>query len=193
MSKRTFYLKGFRLDREKIRHTFPKEDGDLDENDELLWYQPIINQIPCRQFTSLIISPLSQPITIDQSAEAVLLRAPHKELAYLKEFGQPLLPFQCVRREGYQYEEQSPSDHVENLGRYLLIAPSLIPGNPALSRFCIRHSDLQQSNINISRSPDSNWQITSLIDWQHASILPLFLNALYQNAYRTMMILSRYL
>jgi hypothetical protein len=46
MPKRTFYLKGYKLDREKIRHTFPKEDGDPDENYELLWYQPIINQIP---------------------------------------------------------------------------------------------------------------------------------------------------
>ena len=116
-------------------------------------------------------------MTIDQSSEAALLKAPHKELAYLKEFGQPLLPFQSMRRGGYRYEEQSPSDHFENLGRYLLIASSLVPRDPALSRFCIRHPDLQQSNIIVSRSPDSNWQVVSLIDWQHASILPLFLHA----------------
>lgn len=73
--------------------------------------------------------------------------------------------------------EQSPSDHVENLGRYLLIASSLVPRDPALSRFCIRHPDFQQSNIIVSRSSDSNWQVVNLIDWQHASILPLFLHA----------------
>ncbi|KAI6037062.1 protein kinase subdomain-containing protein PKL/CAK/Fmp29 [Pisolithus microcarpus] len=112
-----------------------------------------------------------------ESLEAALVRPAHKELAYLKEFGQPLLPFQHVRRDAYQYKEQSPADHVENLGRYLLLASSLIPRDPALSRFCIRHPDLQHNNIIVSRSPDSNWQIVSLIDWQHASILPVFLLA----------------
>ncbi|KAG6329006.1 hypothetical protein ID866_10083 [Astraeus odoratus] len=112
-----------------------------------------------------------------ESVEAALVRAAQKELAYLEQFGQPLLPFQRVRREGYQYEEQSPSDHTENLDRYLLIASSLVPRDPTLGRFCIRHPDLQQNNIVVSRSPDSSWQIVSLLDWQHASILPAFLLA----------------
>ena len=105
------------------------------------------------------------------------MAAAEKELAYLKEFGRPLLPFQRVRRETYQYQKQLPSDHVENLNRYLLIASSLIPGNPALSRFSIRHPDLRESNIIVSRSSDSDLRIVSLFDWQHASILPLFLLA----------------
>lgn len=85
------------------------------------------------------------------------------------------MPFQRIRREAYKYQEQPPSDHIENLDRYLLIAPSLIPRNPALSPFRIRHPDLQPSNIIVSRSPDSNLHIVGLIDWQHTSILPLFL------------------
>jgi hypothetical protein len=85
------------------------------------------------------------------------------------------LPFQRVRREGYKYQEQPPSDHIENLDRYLLIASSLIPRNPALGHFHIRHPDLQPSNIIVSRSPDSNLHVAGLIDWQHTSILPLFL------------------
>ncbi|KAJ7775916.1 protein kinase subdomain-containing protein PKL/CAK/Fmp29, partial [Mycena maculata] len=112
-----------------------------------------------------------------ESAEAALVRAAHKELAYLEQFGQPLLPFQRVRREGYRYQEQSPSDHIENLNRYLLIASSLVPRDPALGHFRIRHPDLQQNNIVVSRSPDSNWQVVGLFDWQHASILPPFLLA----------------
>jgi hypothetical protein len=124
----------------------------------------------------LLFTPLNQPITIDERAEAALLRPAEKELAYLKQFGQPLLPFQRMRREGYQYQEQSPSDHIENLNRYLL-ASSLVPRDPALGRFCIRHPDLQQNNIVVSRLPDSNWQVVSLLDWQHASILPPFLLA----------------
>ena len=107
----------------------------------------------------------------------MLVREAHKELAYLKQFGQPLLPFQRMRRKGYQYQEQLPSDHVENLDRYLLIASSLVPRDPALGHFRIRHPDLQQNNIIVSRSPDSNWQVAGLIDWQHAPILPLFLLA----------------
>ena len=114
---------------------------------------------------------------MDESAEAVLVMAAHKELAYLDRFGQPLLPFQRIRREGYRYQEQLPSDHIENLDRYLLIASSLVPRNPALSHFRIRHPDLHQSNIIVSRSPDSDWHVVGLLDWQHASILPPFLLA----------------
>ncbi|PSR75399.1 hypothetical protein PHLCEN_2v9157 [Hermanssonia centrifuga] len=93
------------------------------------------------------------------------------------DFNQPLLPFRRERRTGYQYQEQSPSAHVENLNRYLLIASSFVPRDPTLSRFCIRHPDLQQSNILVSRSPDSDCQVVGLLDWQHASILPAFLLA----------------
>lgn len=82
-----------------------------------------------------------------------------------------------MRREGYQYQRQLPSDHVENLDRYLLIASSLIPRDPALSHFRIRHPNPQPGNIIVSRSSDFNLHIISLIDWQHTSILPLFLLA----------------
>jgi hypothetical protein len=95
----------------------------------------------------------------------------------MEQFGQQLLPFRRERRDVYQYQEQSPSSHIENLNRYLLIASSLIPRDPALGHFCIRHPDLQPSNIVVSRSPDSGWQVVGLLDWQHASILPPFLLA----------------
>jgi Phosphotransferase enzyme family len=120
---------------------------------------------------------LNRPITIDETTEAALVAAARKELAYLEQFGQPPLPFRRERRDGYQYQEQSPSDHIENLNRYLLIASSLVPRDPALCHFCIRHPDLQPSNIVVSKSPNSNWQVVGLLDWQHASILPPFLLA----------------
>ena len=116
--------------------------------------------------------------TIDENAKAALVAAARKELAYLEQFGRPLLPFQRERREAYGYEEQSPSDHVENLERYLLIASSLTPKNSALHHFCIRHPDLQPGNVIVSMSSHSNQlKIVSLLDWQHSSILPLFLHA----------------
>ncbi|RDX52769.1 protein kinase subdomain-containing protein PKL/CAK/Fmp29 [Lentinus brumalis] len=111
------------------------------------------------------------------SAETALVKGAHKELSYLQQFGQPLLPFQRMRRAAYQYQEQQPSAHIENLHRYLLIAPSLVPRDPTLAHFRIRHPDIQPSNIIVSRSPDSKWQIIGLIDWQHASILPVSLVA----------------
>ncbi|KAL5522368.1 hypothetical protein ACEPAG_8384 [Sanghuangporus baumii] len=112
-----------------------------------------------------------------ESAEAVLVAGARKELAYLEQFGQPLLPFRRERRDGYQYQEQSPLAHIENLKRYLLIASSLVPKDPALGHSRIRHPDLQQNNVVVRRSSESGWQVVSLLDWQHASILPLFLLA----------------
>ncbi|KAF9068225.1 kinase-like domain-containing protein [Rhodocollybia butyracea] len=111
------------------------------------------------------------------SADAALVAAACKELAYLEKFGQPLLPFRRERRETYEYQKQLPSDHVKNLERYLPIAPSLIPEDSTLHCFCIRHPDLQPSNIIVSRSSDSQLKVVGLLDWQHASILPPFLLA----------------
>lgn len=108
-----------------------------------------------------------------ETAEAALAAAARKEIAYLERFGRPLLPFQRARREAYNYEEQSPLDHIKNLERYLLMASSLIPDDPSLRAFCIRHPDLQPSNVTVAISPDSGQlDIVGLLDWQHASILP---------------------
>lgn len=83
-----------------------------------------------------------------------------------------------MRREAYNYEEQSPLEHIKNLERYLLMAPSLTPDDPSLQTFCIRHPDLQPSNVMVSTSPDSSQlEIVGLLDWQHASILPRYLLA----------------
>ena len=123
------------------------------------------------------MTPFEQPMTVDASAEASLKAPALKELAYLEQFGQPLLPFRRERRPGYKYQKQLPSDHLLNLNSYLLIAPSLVPTNPRLRQFCIRHPDFRQGNVFVSRSPDSGWQIVSLFDWQHTTILPLFLFA----------------
>ncbi|KAJ3476585.1 hypothetical protein NLI96_g11059 [Meripilus lineatus] len=128
-------------------------------------------------------SPLLKPETRDlnrgpyQSTGEVLTTAAHKEIAYLKKFGQPLLPFRREKRPSYKYQLQSPSDYIDNLQRYLSITSSLIPGDSALSRFCIRHPDLHPDNIFVSRSPDSGCKIVSLFDWQHTSILPMFILA----------------
>ncbi|KAL0957922.1 hypothetical protein HGRIS_000103 [Hohenbuehelia grisea] len=112
------------------------------------------------------------------NAEAALTTGAEKELAYLRRFGRPLLPFQRERRDAYGYQEQQPSDHIQNLDRYLRIVSMLTPRRSAVDYFCLRHPDLQPGNVIVSRSPDSNsYLVVGLIDWQHSSILPLSLHA----------------
>ena len=58
------------------------------------------------------------------------------------------------------------------------MAPSLVPKDPSLHVFRIRHPDLQPSNVIVSTSPDSDHlEIVSLLDWQHTPVLPQFLLA----------------
>ena len=68
-------------------------------------------------------------------------------------------------------------DHIDNLQRYPLIAPSLVPKDPSLTHFRIPHPDLQETNVIVSSSLDFDLQVVSILDWQYASILPTFLLA----------------
>ncbi|KAJ6016372.1 hypothetical protein N7540_010963 [Penicillium herquei] len=95
-----------------------------------------------------------------------------KEIAYLTRFGRALQPIQRLRREIYDYEPQSHWEHMTTLEKYLQIAPHLIPHKiPALCRPVLRHPDLQPNNIFVS----DDLEICGLIDWQHTTALPLFL------------------
>ena len=46
MSKPTFFLKGFKLDREKIRRHFPREENEPEGSYEMTWYSAILDCIP---------------------------------------------------------------------------------------------------------------------------------------------------
>lgn len=95
-----------------------------------------------------------------------------KQIAHLTKFGQPLHPFQRLRREIYDYQKQSPSDHLDNLEKYLRAVPYIMPtGDDTPTRPILRHPDLQPNNVFIS----DDLNIFGLIDWQHCAILPLFL------------------
>ena len=65
-------------------------------------------------FCHFFITLLNQPITIDEGAEAALVAAARKELAYLEQSDQPFLQFCRERRDGHQNQKQSPSAHIEN-------------------------------------------------------------------------------
>jgi len=49
-SKPTFFLKGFKLDRKKIRHQFPREENEPEGNYELSWYPVILDCIPATAY-----------------------------------------------------------------------------------------------------------------------------------------------
>lgn len=79
-----------------------------------------------------------------------------------------------MRRETFKLERQSPSAHLLSLQNYLQISKQLIPsGDNSLARPVLRHPDLRPSNVFVS----SDYKITSLIDWQHCTALPLFLHS----------------
>ncbi|KJA17386.1 hypothetical protein HYPSUDRAFT_206214 [Hypholoma sublateritium FD-334 SS-4] len=77
-----------------------------------------------------------------------------------KRFAEPRLPLRRERRPAYKYHPQSPAHHVPP--HHTRPRPS----GPALSRFSMCHPDLRPANIFVSR-----------FDWQHASVLPVFLLA----------------
>ncbi|KZF25763.1 kinase subdomain-containing protein [Xylona heveae TC161] len=107
------------------------------------------------------------------SAVEVLQRAAAKEMAWLRAYGKPRLPFERVHRDITNYEKSNPQEHLHNLEKYMQVAAQLAPKDRWLHRPIIRHPDLNPNNIFVSESLD----IVSIIDWQHSTILPLFLHA----------------
>ena len=82
-------------------------------------------------------------MTVDEFPEGVLYREADKERTYLEQFGRPLWPYHRERRDFYGYQKQLPSDYLLLLDDYLRMAPHLVPKDPALSHFRIRHPDLR--------------------------------------------------
>ncbi|KAH9925056.1 protein kinase subdomain-containing protein PKL/CAK/Fmp29 [Epithele typhae] len=113
------------------------------------------------------------------TVEAVLTAPAEKELAYLRDYGRPLLPLNRFKREYYDFQPQLPSDHANNLRAYLRLIPFLTPRDPALGRFCLRHPDLSPRNIMVVSSHDdaSRPTVVGLIDWQYTTVRPLFLQS----------------
>lgn len=103
----------------------------------------------------------------------ILRAVGRRELTWMKQCAKPRFPYEPLHRELYAYKKVSPAGHIENLSRYLHIAEYLMPQDANLNRPIIRHPDLQPNNIFVSDS----MEIVGIIDWQHTSVLPLFLHA----------------
>ncbi|RMZ83596.1 hypothetical protein DV738_g948, partial [Chaetothyriales sp. CBS 135597] len=97
-----------------------------------------------------------------------------REAKWMNRFAKPRLHFERLYREVHKYQKMSPVPHINSLNEYLKLTHCLgYPAENRLSRPILRHPDLQPNNIILSPSLD----IVGLIDWQHATCLPLFLAA----------------
>ncbi|KAL8972520.1 MAG: hypothetical protein Q9197_002745 [Variospora fuerteventurae] len=121
---------------------------------------------------------------LDERADLSLDRGPYltpqdtmasvgkREMTWMTHYAQPRFPSENLCRELFDYQKIQPTPHIEALSGYLRISDHLIPKQPSLNRFILRHPDLSPNNIFINDS----MEITGVIDWQHSSILPIFLH-----------------
>ncbi|PPJ52072.1 hypothetical protein CBER1_10035 [Cercospora berteroae] len=107
------------------------------------------------------------------TAQQVLEDGAKKEIAWLQARAKPRLPFDREYREMFGYENVDPAHHAASLGKFLKVAAYIVPKDHWLQQPVIRHPDLTPNNIFV----DDDLNITSIIDWQHATVLPLFLHA----------------
>ncbi|KAI4248612.1 MAG: hypothetical protein L6R42_009233, partial [Xanthoria sp. 1 TBL-2021] len=95
-----------------------------------------------------------------------------KELAWMNQYAQPRFPADVILREMFEYKKIPPDDQVNTLENYLQLSSWLVPKEANINRFVLRHPDLQPGNLFVSDSMD----LLGIIDWQHSSILPIFLH-----------------
>ncbi|KAF1917508.1 kinase-like domain-containing protein [Ampelomyces quisqualis] len=114
------------------------------------------------------------------NSRRVLQTHAEKELAWIRAYGRPHLPFERAYRETFDYKKQDPEEHAKSLRDYIRLVPHLVPTSSRLNLPVLRHPDLQPNNIFVSE----DLSITGLIDWQHALVLPTFLTAGMPNSFQ---------
>ncbi|TVY94253.1 Altered inheritance of mitochondria protein, mitochondrial [Lachnellula willkommii] len=92
-----------------------------------------------------------------------------REIAWIKKYAIPTVSNDPLKPSAAQ---NSPSEHVSLLGKYLDVAPYLLPTDPDLLTANLWHKDLHSGNIFIEKN-----RITSIIDWQGTWAGPLFIQA----------------
>lgn len=130
-----------------------------------------IDRGPCELILIQMSDLLTVPSVVDP--DRLISAGARKELTWARRFGRTRFPFSRHHREFLGYRKSSPEEHIKHLEMYLRLSSHLIPKSQSLLRPTIRHPDLQPHNIFVS----NDFKIVGLIDWQHCSILPLFLQA----------------
>ncbi|KAI7531858.1 hypothetical protein KC331_g13880 [Hortaea werneckii] len=108
-----------------------------------------------------------------KTCQQVLEGGAKKELAWLRSHGKSRLPFDREYREMFNYEKVDPDEHIRSLEKFLKVAAPTVPIEEWLHKPVIRHPDLSPDNIFV----DDDCKITSILDWQHTTVLPLYLHA----------------
>ena len=154
-----------------------------------LWYgkgpQLDVDRGPCMLLSAFYFSRYSLELT-DNSKQDCRIRARRngQRGTGVSAAVRPTVVAVPAHQEGkLPNQERLPSDHIPNLQRYLRIASSLVPKDPPLSHFSIRHPNLQETNIVVSRS-SACWTGNTPLSYPHFS-LPVC-----PNACRTTMIIS---
>ncbi|KFZ20633.1 hypothetical protein V502_03115 [Pseudogymnoascus sp. VKM F-4520 (FW-2644)] len=113
------------------------------------------------------------PLIMSLSTIELLTAIGERETKWLQKFGEKRYPREPLYREFYDHQLVDPQVQIKHLADYLKVAPHLVPDGEELNAPTIRHPDLSPSNIFISETG----KITGIIDWQHTSVLPSFLQA----------------
>ncbi|KAH7400575.1 hypothetical protein DE146DRAFT_467040 [Phaeosphaeria sp. MPI-PUGE-AT-0046c] len=108
-----------------------------------------------------------------RTSEDLLQTVGQREYTWLQKFGKRRFPREPLYREFYGRQEVDPQVQMDSLQNYLKVARHIIPEDQGLCQPTIRHPDLSPNNIFASKSGD----ITGVIDWQHTTILPAFIQA----------------
>lgn len=121
----------------------------------------------CSPYTTASI--LTNKCTLGVRPESYLDAIGQRESAWSTTFGRPR-----HRQYFFSFSEEPipPEDHISLLSQYRQVAPYLFPKEDDLATPALRHPDLHQGNIFIC--PESK-QITGIIDWQGACILPFYM------------------
>ncbi|KAL8707350.1 MAG: hypothetical protein Q9220_007610 [cf. Caloplaca sp. 1 TL-2023] len=109
-----------------------------------------------------------------RTSKEVLQAAGQREITWITRYAKARYPDGGpLHMEVYNYEKSSPATHSKSLSDYMQIAEHLPPSQDRFNRPILRHVDLQPNNIFVSDSMD----VLGIIDWQHCSVLPMFLHA----------------
>ncbi|KZF19666.1 phosphotransferase enzyme family protein [Xylona heveae TC161] len=113
------------------------------------------------------------------SAEDAMTAAARRELSHLRHHAKPKPRQTFLLPTDYDID---PREHASLLSKFLQLAPFLVPAAEKTylqqqhNHSTLRHPDLSLANILLV--PGST-QIASIIDWQDATILPLFIQSGY--------------
>ncbi|KDQ15832.1 hypothetical protein BOTBODRAFT_144879 [Botryobasidium botryosum FD-172 SS1] len=107
---------------------------------------------------------------------AYMLAVANREKKWIKEYA---IPHPNPTVFDPQPELQQHEAHISLLDRYTAVAPYLVPSDPTLTRPALWHRDIHFGNIFLSKDALAEGRVTisSVIDWQHTSIIPLYLQA----------------